>query len=99
MTMHILPRSRIGKISTALLGFTLVIWIFLIIFAEGLDVIPDPVIYPLGIASVVSILLAFITGLAALIKKERALLVFLAVIVGLIAIIFAAFSMVSDLLL
>ena len=98
MNIQWFPHSKTGKWSSGLFGAALITWLFLMIFARGLDVIPGLAVYILGVATVVVAFLAFITSIFALFKaQDRAITVILAFVLGLIVLLIIVISVILGL--
>ena len=89
MRIKFLPKSRLGKWAAILIMYFLLASIFFYVFAEILNVIPFIIVKIFGGTAVIASIVAFITGVTAVIKvKERSILVYLAVLIGFIVILF-----------
>lgn len=89
MRIKFLPKSRLGKWAAILILYFILASIFFYVFAEILNVIPFIIVKIFGGAAVIASIVAFITGVTAVIKvKERSILVYLAVLIGFIVILF-----------
>ena len=98
MNIQWLPHSKTGKWSTGLFAAALITWLFLLIFARGLQVIPGLTVYLLGMVTVVVAFLAFLTSLFALFKaQDRAITVILVFGLGLIMLIIIVVSIIFGL--
>lgn len=88
--MKIKPRSRLGRWAVRFAGVFLVLLVLLILFAEWLDLIPDPIVNVLGAAAVLSGSVAFFPGVVAMLKdRDYSPLVILATGLGLIIIAYS----------
>jgi len=100
MKSRLFPKSRFGKWTVGLISFFLLAFTLLFIFAEVLDVIPFDIVRILGATTVIASIIAFFTGIIAILKnKERSVLVYLSTIIGFVVISFIIGSMIDDLLL
>ena len=90
MRVSILPKSFLGRWSVGLAAaFILLSILFAVLTRLGGEPGPFVLIFLANIAIGVSLIAAFITGLLSIIKsKEQSILVFLAVLVGLCALLF-----------
>ena len=94
MRVTILPKTPLGKWSTGLIGAFVVFFVtFILIVTSGqrgddtFD-FSDPLLIPLLLAGASGVL-AFLTGLIGVIRnKERSILVFLAMLIGLYVLVF-----------
>ena len=99
MKISFLPKSPLGKWTVGLNIFFLIAFIFLYIFAELLNLIPFEIVRIIGATSVIVSIIAFFTGVIAVIKiKERSALVFLSIIIGLVVLSFVIVSIIEDML-
>ena len=89
MRVTILPKTLLGKWSVGLaVAFILLIILSGVLTGLG-GVGPGPVGPIVGVAFGISGIAAFVTGLISIIKsKERSILVFLVVVVGVLALLF-----------
>lgn len=90
MKISFLPKSRLGTGSVGLNIFSVSTFIFFYIFAELLNVITSDILVTIfGATAVIASIIAFFTGVIAVIKnKERSVLVFLSIIIGFVVIAF-----------
>ena len=90
MKISFLPKSRLGTWTTGLGIYSLFLFIFGYIFAELLKVITSDILITIAAASsVIASIIAFFTGIIAVIKnKERSVLVFLAILLGFVVLAF-----------
>ena len=90
MKISFLPKSRLATWSVGLGIYSLLVFIFGYIFAELLKVIISEILITIaGASSVIASIIAFIAGIIAVIKnKERSVLVFLAILIGLVVLAF-----------
>ena len=97
MKTPFLPASRAGKWSTGLMLGAVLVFLLLILFGELLNLLPDGLISVAGALAIAAAIMASITGLSALIRrKDRCVLVYLAVLIGLTTIVFILTSIWSD---
>lgn len=85
MKVSLLSKSRLGAWSAGLGIFAFIVFLFLLIFGELLNIIHFNILLVRVISTAAFILsiVAFITGVIALIKnKERSILIFVSVILG-----------------
>jgi hypothetical protein len=86
--LKFLPSSHAGKWAAALGISALVVFLFLYLFTGNLVRLPDVVIVILGALCLIASLAALIVGIAAVVKfRERGLLVFLALLIGLVSLL------------
>lgn len=90
MKISFLPKSCLGKWSAGLNIFFLLIGIFFYFFAELLNVVTsDMLITIFGATAVIASVIAFFIGVITVIKdRERSVLVFLAIFIGFVILIF-----------
>jgi LytS/YehU family sensor histidine kinase len=101
MRVTILPKTPLGKWSTGFIGAFVVFFVtFILIVTSGqrgddtFD-FSNPVLIPMLLAGV-SGMLAFLTGLSGVIRnKERSILVFLAMLIGLYVLVFGLGEIIS----
>ena len=89
MQISIRPKSSLGRWSVGLAAaFILLYVLYLVQVASGGGLLPSPIASVAAVATSISCIAAFVTGLISIIKsKERSILVFLAVAVGLFVLI------------
>lgn len=86
--MKFLPSSRTGKWAAALGISALVVFLFLYLLAGSLVRLPDFVIVILAALCLIASLASLIVGITAVVKyRERGLLVFLALLIGLVSLL------------
>lgn len=84
MKISFLPKSRLGKWTVGFNVFCILSAIFICIFAGILHVLSDMTTGVFGAAFVIVSLIAFITGIIAVIKnKDRSVLIFWTILIGL----------------
>ena len=100
MKSHLFPKSRFGKWTVGLISFSILAFILLYIFAELFDVIPFDILRILGATTVIASIVAFFTGIIAILKnKDRNVLVILSSIVGFAVLSTIIVSILDDLLI
>ncbi|NJD04853.1 MAG: hypothetical protein FIA99_20140 [Ruminiclostridium sp.] len=90
MKIYFLPKSRLGRWTAGLSIYSLFLFIFGYIFAELSKIITSDILITIaGASSVIASIVSFITGIIAVIKnKERSILVFLGILLGLVVLVF-----------
>ncbi|MDF2616607.1 MAG: hypothetical protein K0Q47_1262 [Sedimentibacter sp.] len=90
MKIILLPKSRTGKWSVGLCIYFIVTGIFLYGFAELLNVITSDVLVTIvGSSAIIAQVISFVLGVITVLKnKECCSMVYIAIIVGLIVLLF-----------
>jgi len=89
MKIHFKPKTTLGKWSVGLAAAFILIFVLSVVLTGSGGVEPGPVGPMVGVTLGISGIAALVTGLISTIKsKERSILVFLAVVVGLFVLIF-----------
>lgn len=90
MKISLLPKSRLGKWTVGLEAFYLLVIIFSFTFIISFKFITsEKIMHIFGATAAIATITAFITAIIAVIKnKERSILVFLAILIGLIVLAF-----------
>ena len=95
--MKLFPSTRIGKLSAWLLLGAVVIFLLLILFGEWLNLLPDVLISILGTLAILALLVSGVLAVLCLFKREKAILLYLAVAAALVEILFIAINILSEL--
>ncbi|HXZ30536.1 MAG TPA: hypothetical protein VEG43_05155 [Dehalococcoidia bacterium] len=97
MRISILPKTSLGKWSVALaVVFVVVLLLSMFVIHHEFNYITDPIGLTGTIASIILGMGALVMGLISIVKRrERAVLVFLAAIIGLFALVLDAFIILN----
>ncbi len=97
MKIQFLPSSRAGKWSAGLILGALAVFLLLVLFGELLNVLPEGLISVTVVLAIAAAIMAAISGLSALVRyKDRAVLVYAAVILGLAVSVIVLTSVWAD---
>lgn len=97
MKTPFLPSSRMGKWSAGLILGALAVFLLLVLFGELLNVLPEELISVSTMLAIAAAIMAAISGLSALVRfKDRSVLVYAAVILGLAVIVLVLTSVWGD---